>query len=1049
MARLDLARAQSEEAWLRDLAGLKADAGSRFGDVAWAAEDSGRVVYAHKCIVYARATGNWQQRFMGVPHSLSESNLSLYGQSTTSIRTYTPQSMIHPGSTTPTAREDRRSPSPSFNSHSSTPSALRPIPLGPTDIDVFEASLEYFYTGGKETEAFAVVLDGFLDGGTDEAEDVTGIPKLRQVCAALVLGMASSTEKVPRLPQDLLFCWRSKLYSDVEIALTAPDGSASTPFAAHRAILASRSPYFRTLLLGNFGDSRLDRFTLPSPPFTPASTTFVLGYIYTGTLDFSNRNFDLTTGFEIWRCAAFLSMSALQDEIESKVAAMLTPQRAPRIFSFSHAHDVNSPALAKLALPLVLDHFDEMWATPYIGNLEYDPQDQLVKQLRARIAPNTVARLARQTSSLRKRIELERAGWARNVEAMVDAVEEKLVAILAEGLPEIVVSPGFIDLIDGVGFSTDVLEWILTLVVKGLREEKAPTAYQAIVGSVLLREEGILADVYFARFSFLALSLTHVFKQARIRVEDARNGILKYIKRKWISARESGGFDHLESWCLKELADGTPDLEVSTEDLLGGPRISPSRVRQPPKRLVNGASAPRLRPSDLPRAPAAATPPAPTPSTRAPRLSTASTTSRASLSTATSRSTVASRSTTAASSTPATAPQVRRAAATNRPAIPTPPRPPLSSTVARPAPRSSVSPAAAAFATDAAASVTTPSPVARPNIRRPSAPASSSGAPSPSASSRGSTASSVRRPPSPAPSTASTARSIATQRSSAVTRPRTTRTAASAAPGASGATPRARTATEQPSSSPSEVRKQASVSSLKSTVSTRSTSDRPARRPPSVVSTATTTRRPPSIASTRSVAQRSSDSPAKTAASATAIRAPQPKLSPRSTTATAASKGSPRPPLPSKPARSIPGTALLAGIPCIVTVRGTKPIRVRATVRYIGNLVGEAGQWVGVEVAESAIPVEAKGLAWNDGKKGDLEYFALSPPAEQSASPPEPSAPVATAAPSASTSRGSASATASLRPPSRRARRSSSAEPDSNGPRKGLFVRPNQIVYVL
>ncbi|GAA5930486.1 hypothetical protein JCM1841_006554 [Sporobolomyces salmonicolor] len=856
MARLDLARAQSEEAWLRDLAGLKADAGSRFGDVAWAAEDSGRVVYAHKCIVYARATGNWQQRFMGVPHSLSESNLSLYGQSTTSIRTYTPQSMIHPGSTTPTAREDRRSPSPSFNSHSSTPSALRPIPLGPTDIDVFEASLEYFYTGGKETEAFAVVLDGFLDGGTDEAEDVTGIPKLRQ---------------------DLLFCWRSKLYSDVEIALTAPDGSASTLFAAHRAILASRSPYFRTLLLGNFGDSRLDRFTLPSPPFTPASTTFVLGYIYTGTLDFSNRNFDLTTGFEIWRCAAFLSMSALQDEIESKVAAMLTPQRAPRIFSFSHAHDVNSPALAKLALPLVLDHFDEMWATPYIGNLEYDPQDQLVKQLRARIAPNTVARLARQTSSLRKRIELERAGWARNVEAMVDAVEEKLVAILAEGLPEIVVSPGFIDLIDGVGFSTDVLEWILTLVVKGLREEKAPTAYQAIVGSVLLREEGILADVYFARFSFLALSLTHVFKQARIRVEDARNGILKYIKRKWISARESGGFDHLESWCLKELAD---ELEVSTEDLLGGPRISPSRVRQPPKRLVNGASAPRLRPSDLPRAPAAATTPAPTPSTRTPPLVSCD------------------------SSQDNPHGRLR-----------------CSGCLGSNAPRKNGDRAAFLFA--------------------------------------------VRGP-------------------------------------------------------------QAGVCELAQVDGLDSVDQRP------------------SCAKTAFRRVDCHDDPP-----ATFYSLDSPKLSPRSTTATAASKGSPRPPLPSKPARSIPGTALLAGIPCIVTVRGTKPIRVRATVRYIGNLVGEAGQWVGVEVAESAIPVEAKGLAWNDGKKGDLEYFALSPPAEQSASPPEPSAPVATAAPSASTSRGSASATASLRPPSRRARRSSSAEPDSNGPRKGLFVRPNQIVYVL
>jgi hypothetical protein len=45
----------------------------------------------------------------------------------------------------------------------------------------------------------------------------------------------------------------------------------------------------------------------------------------------------------------------------------------------------------------------------------------------------------------------------------------------------------------------------------------------------------------------------------------------------------------------------------------------------------------------------------------------------------------------------------------------------------------------------------------------------------------------------------------------------------------------------------------------------------------------------------------------------------------------------------------------------------------RATVRYLGSLAGESGQWVGVEVPEETIPVEAKKLSWNDGKKGEGE----------------------------------------------------------------------------
>lgn len=509
---------------------------------------------------------------MGLPHSLSESDASSFGHSTASLRTWTPHSLVRRESTatrnlTPSVAS---SPAPSDASHASstsTASTVRPIVLGSTDLDVFETSLEYFYTGGREAEAFAVVLEGFNEGASPADEELTGTAKLRQVQEdpaswgqSLVRDRAEADAETVH-SQDLHFCWRSKLFADVDLVLESPDGSLSTPFAAHRAILASRSAYFESLLLGDYSDSRLDRFTLPSPPFTPPSLVFVLGYMYTGTLDFSNRTFNLETVFETWRCAAFFSMSTLQDELQSKIVSMVTLQRAPRIYQFAHASDVSSPVLAATTLPLVLDHFDETWATPYIGTLDYDPQMKLVSTLRSRITPVTVARISRQCRKLRKKIGLERSGWARNVESMLDAIEGRLVAVIANSLPEVVVSPGFIDLIDGVGFSSDVLEWLLLQVfnVEELNDKNIPSMYQAIVGSVLLREQGLMVDVSSRRRNPRARSLipgSSLLIQARMHVEDTRNGLLKLLKTRWASIRDQGGFDALEPWCLKELAEG-------------------------------------------------------------------------------------------------------------------------------------------------------------------------------------------------------------------------------------------------------------------------------------------------------------------------------------------------------------------------------------------------------------------------------------------------------------------------------------------------------------
>ncbi|GAA5919850.1 hypothetical protein JCM6882_008340 [Rhodosporidiobolus microsporus] len=841
MTGLGAATADSERRWLSDLDSLRREV--PFSDLVWASDDPERTVRAHKCIVYARATGSFQQRYIGVPHSISEADLSIYGHSSASFRTFTPTAASHSHSLTPTPREDASSPRPSSSTDRSAasdtlPASPAPLSLGATDVNVFEAAIEYFYTAAKEAEAFATVLDGFQDACEADGPAEDAVAKLRQ---------------------DLLYCWRSKLYADVSLVL---EGSDSAPFAAHRAILVSRSPYFRSLLLGNFGDSQQTVYTLPSPPFTPASTTFVLGYMYAGTLDFSSRKFDLSTAFEIWRCAAFLTMSSLQSEVEDKITGMLSLSRAARIFSFAHAADVNNPRLAAAALPLVLDRFEEVWAGSPIGHLPYGVQKQLVRQVCAAVQPDTVVKVAKKVSTLRSRVETERAVWVDHIRSMLDAVEEELVAVLASDLPATIASAGFVDLIDGVGFSTDVLEWLLTLVVKGLTEAKAPESYQGLVGSVLLREEGILAD-------------------ARVLVEDAKNGILKYIKRKWINVRAAGGFDELDSWCLKELAD---ELDISVEDLVAdGPRLrpSPARARHAPRRLLEG------------------TPPAP-----------------------------------------------RR-----HPASPP----------ARPVQRA-VPSASSSSVKQATAPLTNPKPE----------PQRTSG--------KGDVIIFVPGAGDLDLVDAAHARS----------------TALLLAPSHELCRLRCIPLHQIPGIAPSPTFHLLTCGQA---------------TPVCVICRLTQGGAVILDTSFRSAGIDREACHAKA---------------------------------------GVPGTTLLSGIPCIVTVRGSRSMRIKAMVRYIGQLVGETGQWVGVEALESAIPTDARELAWNDGSKNGVVYFKLASPSSSTAPKKQAPPPSSSQTPAAGGSGSSSGTSSSLRPASRTGRRSTTNEPaGGSGPRQGLFVRPDQILYVM
>jgi hypothetical protein len=65
--------------------------------------------------------------------------------------------------------------------------------------------------------------------------------------------------------------------------------------------------------------SEIPTVQLPAPPFIPPFLHFILGFLYTGTLNFSNRTYDLDTAFHIMRCATYLQLQSLYNEVQARI----------------------------------------------------------------------------------------------------------------------------------------------------------------------------------------------------------------------------------------------------------------------------------------------------------------------------------------------------------------------------------------------------------------------------------------------------------------------------------------------------------------------------------------------------------------------------------------------------------------------------------------------------------------------------------------------------------------------------------------------------------
>lgn len=395
-----------------------------------------------------------------------------------------------------------RSPSP-FQSPSTTPAGLLRLPIA-INQSLFSNELEYLYTGKGIGDAFEFLFDSSENREDNDADD----------------------SRLDKLRKDLVYMWRSRLYSDVRIALTGNFSStnhesATAIFSSHRFMLVTRSPYFYTSLLqwgktasaakAASGDEPFT-ITLPSPPFTPASLHFTLGYIYTGTLVFSHRTYDLDTAFHIMRSATYISLQSLYDEVQARIVQEMMhglyhaflefseyeritggkwgsggcrcrqcARRAPRVLEFAISDDVKNPHLERGARRALVGLYGEGWCTSEFAKLPEKTRMQLVKGLAKRTTPINIFALLFATQQAMKRLNNVLDTWADGVREMVLTARKNIDEALCRQSDECFEQPEWLEFMesDGARFEdAERVEYVMESVKRGLDDKSAGMVYQ-------------------------------------------------------------------------------------------------------------------------------------------------------------------------------------------------------------------------------------------------------------------------------------------------------------------------------------------------------------------------------------------------------------------------------------------------------------------------------------------------------------------------------------------------------------------------------------------
>ncbi|PAV14719.1 hypothetical protein PNOK_0979700 [Pyrrhoderma noxium] len=480
-------------------------------------DSSNEEVWGHKAMVYARAPPSFQARYFSFRPPPIASPLPFGTSPTPSLPMPATSALSLNLGVDFSYNASVRSVSPSnFRPTSPAPSvigSLTRISLN-HNTALFSNELEYLYTGKGFGDAFEFLFDANEKNASEGEADEARIAKLRK---------------------DLVYMWRSRLYSDIIIEI-----HEDVPTIAYniwtQELTPSREPA---------------KLRLPSPPFTAPALHFTLGFLYTGTLAFSNRTYDLDTAFAIMSSANYLQIQPLYDEIQARIVVEMMhglfhaflesteyeritggkwgngcrcrqcARRAPRVLQFSVRPDVQNVYLDRGARRALVGLFGEGWVTSEFAELPQKTRDGLLSGMKKRCLPMNVLLMLFVAHAGLKKLSSVRDGWGDTVKDMILTARSFVDTALCSEAEKVFNEKDWVDIMenDGMGRFEDGerVEWVMDSIRRGMNDNNVVKLYQALVSAVLLRPHPQESDK----------SLLSSTSQIRVQVEQTRLDILQ------------------------------------------------------------------------------------------------------------------------------------------------------------------------------------------------------------------------------------------------------------------------------------------------------------------------------------------------------------------------------------------------------------------------------------------------------------------------------------------------------------------------------------------
>ncbi|KAF8890550.1 hypothetical protein CPB84DRAFT_1784857 [Gymnopilus junonius] len=263
---------------------------------------------------------------------------------------------------------------------------------------------------------------------------------------------------IKKLENDLVFMWRSRLHSDLRIRVFLPFFKKIALFRGHRFLLAVRSKVIHNKIrLGEStrkdNDTEPVMITLSDDIFTPASIHFILGFLYTSTLEFSYRKYDLATAFTIYRGSVYLSLRTLRNLIVAHIVvdmahglfhATLSDEeyrskfggtwsatistgcicrncahRVPRIFQLSLEEPFKNYTLKRGALRALVGLFGEGWCTKEFASLPSYIVDASISGFQKSITPSDVIPILFAAEKALLKLQMSSESWADGIKTTI------------------------------------------------------------------------------------------------------------------------------------------------------------------------------------------------------------------------------------------------------------------------------------------------------------------------------------------------------------------------------------------------------------------------------------------------------------------------------------------------------------------------------------------------------------------------------------------------------------------------------------------------------